>query len=104
MRVPASFSLLTLVVSAAPALAAELPPGFVRLAEIAILFALVLVKPLVTFSWFGAGSATEVDYLTDMASMPQIMDDAYLGLIAMPNATLAGAPIIGIIETTWSDT
>ena len=68
------------------------------------LFALVLVKPLVTFSWFGADSATEVDYLTDMASMPQIMDDAYLGLIAMPNATLAGAPIIGLIETTWSDT
>lgn len=68
------------------------------------LFALVLVKPLATFSWFGANSATEVDYLTDMASMPQIMDDAYLGLIVMPNATLAGAPIIGIIETTWSDT
>ena len=68
------------------------------------LFALVLVKPLATFSWFGSDSATEVDYLTDMASMPQIMDDAYLGLIAMPNATLAGAPIIGIIETTWSDT
>ena len=68
------------------------------------LFALVLVKPLATFSLFGADSATEVDYLTDMASMPQIMDDAYLGLIVMPNATLAGAPIIGLIETTWSDT
>ena len=68
------------------------------------LFALVLVKPLATFSLFGNNSATEVDYLTDMAAMPQITDDAYLGLIAMPNATLAGAPIIGIIETTWSDT
>lgn len=68
------------------------------------LFALVLVKPLATFSLFGNNSATEVDYLTDMAALPQIMDDAYLGLIAMPNATLAGAPIIGLIETTWSDT
>ena len=68
------------------------------------LFALVLVKPLATFSWFGAGSATEVDYLTDMAAMPQITDDAYLNFIVMPNATLAGAPIIGLIETTWSDT
>ena len=68
------------------------------------LFALVLVKPLATFSLFGNNSATEVDYLTDMAALPQIMDDAYLNFIVMPNATLAGAPIIGILETTWSDT
>ena len=68
------------------------------------LFALVLVKPLATFSLFGNNSATEVDYLTDMAALPQIMDDAYLNFIVMPNATLAGAPIIGILETTWSNT
>lgn len=66
------------------------------------LFALVLVKPLATFSTFGADSATEVDYLTDMASIPEIQDDAYLNLIALPNANIAGAPIIGIAETTWS--
>ena len=65
------------------------------------LFALVLVKPLATFSLFGADSATEVDYLTDMAALPEIKDDAYLNIIALPNATLAGAPIIGIIETAW---
>ena len=66
------------------------------------LFALVMVKPLATFSLFGIGAATEVDYLTDMASLPEILDDAYLNLIALPNATLAGDPIHGIIETTWS--
>ena len=66
------------------------------------LFALVLVKPLATFSLFGADAACEVDYLTDSASMPEILDDAYLNLIALPNATIAGAPIIGILETTWS--
>ena len=66
------------------------------------LFALVLVKPLASFSLFGANSATEVDYMTDTASIPEIQDDAYLNLIALPNATLAGAPIIGILETTWS--
>lgn len=65
------------------------------------LFSLVLVKTLATFSLFGADSATEVDYLTDMASLPEIKDDAYLNIIALPNATLAGAPIIGIIETAW---
>ena len=66
------------------------------------LFALVLVKPLATFSLFGADSACEVDYFTDSAAIPEILDDAYLNLIVLPNATLAGAPIIGIIETTWS--
>lgn len=66
------------------------------------LFALVMVKPLATFSLFGIDAATEVDYLTDMASLPEILDDAYLNLIALPNATLAGDPIHGIIETTWS--
>ena len=65
------------------------------------LFALVLVKPLATFSLYGIDAPTEVDYLTDMASMPEIKDDAYLNLIALPNGTLSGAPIHGVIETTW---
>lgn len=68
------------------------------------LFALVLVKPLATFSLFGNDSATEVDYLVDTPTIPEIQNDAYLNLIVMPNATLAGAPIIGILETTWSNT
>lgn len=66
------------------------------------LFALALVKPLATFSLFGSDAATEVDYLTDMAALPEIKDDAYLNFIALPNASLAGSPIIGILETTWS--
>ena len=65
------------------------------------LFALVLVKPLASFSLFGIDAATEVDYFTDMASMPEIVDDAYLNFIALPNGTLSGAPIHGVIETTW---
>lgn len=65
------------------------------------LFALVLVKPLATFSLFGIDAATEVDYFTDMASMPEIKDDAYINLIALPSGTLSGAPIHGVIETTW---
>ncbi len=65
------------------------------------LFALVLVKPLATFALYGIDAPTEVDYLTDMASMPEIKDDAYINLIALPNGTLSGAPIHGVIETTW---
>lgn len=65
------------------------------------LFSLVLVKPLATFALRGIDAPTEIDYLTDMASMPEIKDDAYLNFIALPNGTLSGAPIHGIIETSW---
>ena len=65
------------------------------------LFALVLVKPLGTFALRGIDAPTEVDYLTDMAALPQIVDDAYLNFVALPNGTLSGAPINGILETCW---
>lgn len=66
------------------------------------LFTLVMVKPLASFSLYEITAAAEVDYLTDMASMPEIKDDAYLNLVALPVGTLANAPIHGVIETTWN--
>lgn len=66
------------------------------------LFALVLVKPLASIALRGIDAPTEIDYLTDMAALPQIEDDAYLNFLALPNGTLSGAPIIGVIETTWN--
>lgn len=66
------------------------------------LFALVLVKPLATFSLFGNGSATEVDYLVDTPTITEIQNDAYLNLIVMPNGQIAGSTLLGTIETTWS--
>ena len=66
------------------------------------LFALVLVKPLATFSLFGIDAPTEVDYWQDAAAMPEILDDAYLNLIALPNGSLSGAPIHGVLETTFN--
>lgn len=66
------------------------------------LFALVLAKPLATLDLRGIDAPTEIDYLTDCGcSMPEIQDDAYLNFICLPVGTLAGAPIHGIIETTW---
>lgn len=65
------------------------------------LFALVLVKPLSTISLRGIDAATEIDFLTDMASIPEIEDDAYLNFLALPNGSLSGAPLVGMIETTW---
>ena len=66
------------------------------------LFALVLVKPLASISLYETTAASETDYLVDASSLPVIEDDAYLNFIAMPTGTMANAPIIGMIETTWS--
>ena len=65
------------------------------------LFALVLVKPLASLDLYEVNAASEIDYLVDNPSLPEIKDDAYLNFIALPNGTLSGAPIIGMIETTW---
>ena len=67
------------------------------------LFALVLVKPLATLDVRGIDAPTEVDYLTDCGcSLPEIQDDAYLNFVSLPIGNLAGAPIHGVIETTWN--
>ena len=65
------------------------------------LFALVMVKVIASISLRGIDAPTEIDYLTDMASLPEIKDDAYLNFIVLPNGSLSGAPIHGMIETTW---
>ena len=66
------------------------------------LFALVLVKPLASISLYEITAASETDYLLDTSTLPVIEDDAYLNFIALPTGTLSGAPIIGILETTWN--
>jgi hypothetical protein len=66
------------------------------------LFALVLVKPLASISLYEITAASETDFLLDAATMPVIEDDAYLNFIALPTGTLSGAPIIGLLETTWN--
>jgi hypothetical protein len=66
------------------------------------LFALVLVKPLASFSLYGIDAPTETDYFTDAASMPEILDDAYLNFVVLPNGSLSGAPIMGLVETVFN--
>lgn len=66
------------------------------------LFSIAIVKPLATLDIRGIDAATEIDYLTDCGcSLPEIKDDAYLNFVSLPVGTLSGAPIHGIIETTW---
>lgn len=67
------------------------------------LFALVMVKPLATLDIRGIDAPTEIDYLTDCGcSLPEIQDDAYLNFTVLPVGSLSGAPIHGIIETTFN--
>lgn len=66
------------------------------------LCALVLVKPLASFSVRGIDAPTEVDYLTDSPSLPVVADDAFIGMICLPSGTLSGAQIHGLIETAWN--
>jgi hypothetical protein len=66
------------------------------------LFALALVKPLATFALRGVDAAVETDFLIDNSVMPEIVDDAYLNFISLPQGTLSAAPIHGILETTWN--
>lgn len=66
------------------------------------LICLVLVKPIARTILRGIDAPTEVDYLTDFISLPEIDDDAYLNFIALPNGSLAATPIHGLAEFIWS--
>lgn len=67
------------------------------------LFALVLVMPLAQTQILGIDAAVEVNYLTDFNQLPEIKNDAYLGLICNPRGTLAATAIHGDISTVWSN-
>jgi hypothetical protein len=67
------------------------------------LITLVLVKPLLTLGIYDITGPAEKETITQTpGSLPQIMDDAYLNLIAFPVGTLASAPILGTIETVFT--
>jgi hypothetical protein len=66
------------------------------------LFTLVLVKPLAQASVRGIDAPVEINYFTDFAQLPRIIDDAYLNLLCCPQGTLLSSPIHGDITTVWS--
>lgn len=66
------------------------------------LMALVMVRPLASFSLRGIDAPAEADYLTDAPQLPIIQDDAYLGVICLPRGTLAGAALHGTLRTCWN--
>lgn len=66
------------------------------------LFTLVLVKPLITSQILEQTAPTEEALLIEKASLPEIKDDAYLNWLCMPNGSLSGVSLFGMIETIFT--
>ena len=66
------------------------------------LFALVLVKPLLTSVLLEQTAPSEVVPLADQSQMPRVYDDAFLGLLTLPNGSLSGVSFFGELETVWN--
>jgi len=66
------------------------------------LFALVLVKPLLTSVILEQTAPTEVVPMPHQSQLPRIYDDAFLSLVTLPNGSLSGVAFHGEIETTWN--
>jgi len=66
------------------------------------LIAFVLVYPLENIAQRSIDAPMERVPVVDFMDLPVIENDAYLNLICCPNASLAGAPLMGTIETFWN--
>ena len=66
------------------------------------LFALVLVKPLITSALIERTAPSEVVPVSHQSQLPQIQDDAFLSLLTLPNGSLTGISFFGEIETVWN--
>lgn len=66
------------------------------------LFALVLVKPIASFTIREGSAPVEVCFMKDLPSMPRIYDGAYLNLISCAVTSQGGTNFLGTITTTWN--
>lgn len=66
------------------------------------LFALVLVKPLMTSCLLEQTAPCEVEAVSFQSQLPRIYDDAFLSLITLPNGSLSGVAFHGEIETVFN--
>lgn len=65
------------------------------------LFSLILVKPLATTLVREPGAAVEKDFFIVGGSLPLIVDDAFLGFVALPQGSLAATVLTGDIHVVW---
>lgn len=66
------------------------------------LFAIVLVKKLAVITITETAAATEKEFITGNAGMPEIKNGAFLGLVSSTNGSIAGQTLIGNINYIWS--
>lgn len=66
------------------------------------LITFVLVYPLDNSQARETPSPVERSIITDFMKLPVIQDDAFLGMVCMPNGTLSAAPLHGLITTIWA--
>ena len=63
--------------------------------------AIVLVKPIYTTIIRELASPSESNCFKNSALLPKIEQGAYLNFLCLPNASISGVPITGIIKTIW---
>jgi hypothetical protein len=63
--------------------------------------ALVLVKPLYNTMLRELQSPVEANCFKNSALLPKLEQGAYLNFLCLPNASIAGVPISGILKTIW---
>ena len=63
--------------------------------------AIVLVKPIYTTLIRELASPSESNCFKNSALLPKIEQGAYLNFLCLPNASISGVPITGIIKTIW---
>ena len=66
------------------------------------LFSIILVKPLETTQIKDITAPVERNYLIDTAQLTRIYDDAFIGVLGLPQGSLNGAQILGDITTIWN--
>jgi len=65
-------------------------------------FALLLVKPLAYTMILNNGAVYDKDFLLFGNELPEIQDDAYLSLLAIPNGSMSGTAIRGSLRAIWN--
>ena len=65
-------------------------------------FAIVLVKPLLSIAIRGIDAPYEKDPLLMCSELPEVKDDAFLGLLAQPVGSMSGVAVRGNLKVVWN--
>lgn len=66
------------------------------------LMTLILVKPLATSVIYEITAPVEKDYFLEAGVIPQIIDDAFLGFLCLPQGSLAATALMGDIKVVFT--